>query len=827
MRSFWQDLRYTLRVLVKSPLFMIVSITFLALGIAGPSTFFAVIHSMLSPRSLAVSQPDQLYFVSGVNVEDPSGRLQRFSYPNYVDLRDQSRSFSGLICEASVPAYLKTEGNDAQQLQVNGAAVSGNYFSTVGVTPIMGRTFLPEEDQTPGTHPVVVLSYDLWQRRFASDPNILNKTVSLNGTSFNVIGVAPNGFRGVQWGSSDDFWIPTMMVPSIWLRVDERPLLLTQRSNSWLSVTGRLQPDVSVQSATAEMQTIARRLEQSYADTNAGLSVTLSPALELLPDARKGILTFGGAVTVVLGTILLIICANVGSLLLARSAIRQREIGIRLALGATRLRIIRQTLTESVLLAVVGGVIGLLLTYWFVTIVQNSGLLPPDLPVNIIRLDVWILGFTLLLSLVTGIGFGFIPALQASRTDVLAMLKDEGKTVRLKGRRLRQGDLLIISEVALAIIALTCAGLFIRSAQTSLSNDRGYEVDKQLILNLNPSWLGYSEADAKDGLQRLADQVKDIPGIETSNLASTLPLGLGWMTAPAELQNGYSKFLYVNIVSPNHFRAMGMRMVRGRDFDTGDKLGAPEIAIINEALARQWFPNQDPVGQHITYRALNSPDKEARSTAAIVGVVKDCKYGVINEQPLPFLYLPFAQQYIPGMNMTLVVRTTGDPRTSLPAVRNALLTLNKDLPVRDVVPLQDVRGGTLEPIKLAGTITGGLGFLALCLTAIGIYGMTAYIVNLRTREIGTHMALGAQPRDVLRLVVGKGVMLTLIGVAIGLIGALLLTRVLFSLIYGLSAIAYLTFITVPLLMMIVVLFASYWPVRKVSEMEPADALRYE
>jgi predicted permease len=826
MRSFWQDVRYALRVLVKSPLFAMVSITFLALGIAGPSTFYAVIHSMLSPRSLAVSQPDQLYFVSGVNVEDP-GRLQRISYPNYVDLRDQNQSFSGLLCEASVPGYLKTQGSDAQQLQVNGNAVSGNYFSTVGVTPIMGRPFLPEEDKTPGTHPVMILSYDLWQRRFASDSDILNKTLSLNGTSFSVIGVAPNGFRGVQWESNADFWIPTMMVPSIWLRVDERPQMLTKRSSSWLSVTGRLKPGVSVQTATAEMQTIARRLELSYPDTNASLSMTLSPALELLPDSRKGVLTFGGAITIVLGIILLIICANVGSLLMARGAIRQREIGIRLALGATRWRIIRQVLTESVLLAVLGGVLGLVLAYWFVRIVQNSGLLPPDLPIQGIKLDVWLLGFTLLLSLLTGIGFGIFPALRASRTDVLAMLKDEGKTVRFKGRRLRQGDLLIISEVALAMITLTCAGLFIRSAQTSLSNDRGYQVDKQLILSLNPSGLGYSEAETRDAFQRLADQVKDIPGIETTNLTQTLPLGLGWMTVPAELPTGISKFVYVDIVSPNHFNATGMRLIKGRDFSSGDKLGAPETAIINEALAHQWFPNQDPVGQRISYRALNSADKEAKSTAEIIGLVKDSKYGVINEQLLPFLYLPFAQQYVPGSSMTLVIRTSGDPKTSLLAVRNALLTLNKDLPVRDVTALQDIREGTLEPIKLAGKITGGLGILALCLTAIGIYGMTAYLVSLRTREIGTRIALGAQPRDVLRLVIGKGFRLAVIGVAVGLLGALLLTRVLFSLVYGLSAMAYLTFIVVPILTVIVVLIASYLPVRKVSEMEPADALRYE
>jgi predicted permease len=377
------------------------------------------------------------------------------------------------------------------------------------------------------------------------------------------------------------------------------------------------------------------------------------------------------------------------------------------------------------------------------------------------------------------------------------------------------------------MITLTCAGLFIRSAQMSLSNDRGYDVDKQLILSLNPSGLGYSEAEAKDKLQALADQVKDIPGIETSNLAHTLPLGLGWMTLPADLPEGPSKFIYADIVSPNHFNAMGMRLIKGRDFDSRDKLGAPEIAIVNETLARQWFPNQDAVGQHITYRALNSPDKDAKSTAQIIGVVKDSKYGVINEQLLPFLYLPFAQQYVPGSSMTLVIRTTGDPRSSMPAVRNALLALNKDLPVPDLIPLQDVRGGTLEPIKLAGAITGGLGFLALCLTAIGIYGMTAYLVSLRTRELGTHIALGAQPRDVLRLVVGKGFKLTVIGVAVGLIGALLLTRILFSLIYGLGALAYLTFIIVPVLTVIVVLIASYLPVRKVSEMEPADALRYQ
>lgn len=828
MRSIWQDLRYSLRVLVKSPLFTIVSITFLALGIAGPSTFFAVIHSMLSPRSLAVAQPDQLYFISGVNVEDPGGRMQRLSYPNFVDLRDQNQSFSGLISEASVPAYLKTEGSDTQQLQVNGVAVSGNYFSTVGVSPVMGRPFLPEEDQTPGTHPVMIFSYDLWQRRFSADPDILNKTVSLNGTSFNVIGVAPNGFRGVQWGSNADFWIPAMMVPSIWMRVDERPQLLTRRSNSWLSVTGRLKPGVSVPAATAELQTIARRLEQSYPDTNASLSMTMSSALELLPDVKKGVLTFGGAVTVVLGIILLIICANVGSLLVARAAIRQREVGIRLALGATRWRIIRQVLTESVVLAMLGGMIGLVLTYWFVNVVQNSGLIPPDIPIQGIKLDVWMLGFTLLLAVVTGIGFGLVPALQASRTDVVAMLKDDGKTVKVRGRRLRQGDLLIISEVALAMITLTVAGLFIRSAQGSLSNDRGYDVDKQLILTLSPGALGYSEAQAKDEFQKLADQVKEIPGIETSNLAHTLPLGLGWMTIPADLpESGISKFVYADIVSPNHFTALGMRLLKGRDFGIHDKAGAPETAIINEALANQFFPNQDPVGQHINFRSINSPDKDAKSSAEIIGVVKDAKYGVINEQLLPFVYLPFAQQYIPGTSVTLVIRTNGDPKGALPAVRNALLTLNKDLPVRDVIPLQDVRGGTLEPIKLAGAITGGLGFLALCLTAIGIYGMTAYLVSLRTREIGTRMALGAQPRDVLKLVVGKGFRLTVIGVAVGLIGTLFLTRILFSLIYGLGAMAYLTFITVPLLTVIVVLIASYLPVRKVSEMEPADALRYE
>ena len=377
------------------------------------------------------------------------------------------------------------------------------------------------------------------------------------------------------------------------------------------------------------------------------------------------------------------------------------------------------------------------------------------------------------------------------------------------------------------MLTLTCASLFIHSVQSSLSGERGYDIDKQLVISLNASGLGYTGERGKEFYQQLAEQVSTSPGIEAVTLSTTLPVGLGLTSVEAEIQGGNTRSIYVNVVSPNHFKVTGMQLLRGRDFTGQDVRGAEPVAIVNETFARQWFPNQDPLGQRFNYRSPNPSKQDEWSGASVIGVVRDIKEGLTNEQSMPSIYLPFAQEYVNGQPATLIVRTKSDAAAAMRSTREALLAVNKDIPVSDMVSLRELKESTLWPVKTAGYFTAGLGLLALCLTAIGIYGTTAYLVNLRTKEIGIRMALGAQPRDVLRLVARQGTKLTLIGLGIGIILTIILTRILFSLIFGLGAVAVITFISVPLLTLGVVLVASYFPVRRIARMEPAEALREE
>jgi predicted permease len=812
----WQDVRYGARMLWKNPGFTGVAVVVLALGIGANTTIFSLINGLLLRPLVGVAAPERL--VAVYTSDFSSGSFGSSSYPDYVSFRDGADAFEALAAYESAAASLT--GNDEPQ-RLRGEAVTGNYFQVLGVGAAAGRTLLPEDETTASGNPVVVLSHNLWQRRFNSDPTIINQTINLDGRAHTVVGVAGEKFRGLHMGLPPEFWQP--MPPA---RNDAGA-----RGSRSLQVVGRLREGANLEAANAQVTAIAARLAQDFPETNRGTlerpdeprPVIVLPESRIGPRQRNTIAGMMGMLMLMVGLVLLIACANVANLLLARASVRRREIAIRLALGSGRLRLVRQLLTESMCLALLGGVGGLLLTLW------TSDFLPKFFPAEAtggldLSVDWRVLGFTLGLSVLTGILFGLAPALQASRPDLLSALKDDTGAPEVRGFGrfgLRNG--LVVLQVALSLVLLICAGLFMRSLRAASTADPGFNAENVLVTRMEMSSVKMGREEEQLFYRRVQEQVSALPNVRSTALAYIIPISGGGMRTGVEIE-GYQPQpkedteLNTNIISPNYFKTLGIPLLQGRDFNAEDIKGAPGVVIINEEFARRYFSGANPVGKRIR------TDSEG-PYLEVVGVAKNAKYRGLLEEPLPFFYTPVAQN---GMeSMSLIVRTDVDPLAVLPSVRAELKSLNKNLTLYQINSLSAQLADALSNERMVAVLLGVFGGAALLLAAVGLYGVMSYAVARRTHEIGVRMALGAQPGDIMKLVLWQGMVLLLIGSLVGLAAAFALTRLMASLLYGVSATDPVTFVGITLLLGSVALLACYIPARRATKVDPMIALRYE
>jgi macrolide transport system ATP-binding/permease protein len=820
MHTLIQDLRFGGRMLLKSPGVSIVAVLALALGIGANTAIFSGVSAFLF-RPLPVPEPDQL--VRTFEVSDDRGGADDISYPDFVDYRDQNTVFEGMVAESIIQAAI----SDQKQNEVIwGQVVSGNYFDVLRVKPILGRAFAPDEDKTPGAAAVIVLGHSLWQRRFAADPNLVGKTVELNGRQYNVIGIAPSSFKGTKFGLSLDFWVPMMMVEEL----DHSPQVLTSRHSHWMNVFARLKPGVSRDQAAAAMSGIAQRLNQTYPNARAsGTRVTIKTEQDGRWGDASAVMKSAGAVAMaIVGLILMIACANVANLLLARAASRRKEMGVRLALGASRGRLIRQLLTEGLLLSLLGGGLGLLLAYWVTALMQSFiPVLPYNMVSDFFALDTRSLWFTLIVSLLSGVVFGLAPAWHASNPELVPILKgDPNGGARGKRRRLTLRNSLVVAQVALSLLVLVCGGLFIKSFRNAQKMDPGFTSKGVLLVSLNPQLVGYDEDQTKNFFRQITDRVAGLPGVQGASVAGLVPLGDSSNSNGPVLKEGETlapgsagRSIMNNVVSPGHFQTLQIPIIAGRDFDERDRKDAPRVIIVNVRMAQMLWPGEDAVGK----RVFIGPG--SREAIEVVGVARTGKYRALAEDPKPYYYSPMAQRAATGM--TLLVRTTNDPRSLVSGIRQEVRAIDTRIPISSIKTMTEHLTWALWAPNMAATLALAFGIVALLLSAVGLYSVMAYVVSQRTREVGIRMALGAKRRDVLQLITGQGMRLALVGVVIGFALSLALARALSSVLIGVSAYDLTTFVVVPLLLAVVAFIACVIPARRATKVNPLVALRYE
>ncbi len=821
MSTLWQDLRYGAKMLLKNPAFTIIAVLSLALGIGANTAIFSIVNAVLLRSLPHVENQSRLV---ALYTSDYSGPLYgSSSYPDYVDFRSRSRAVSGLAAY-TIRLVSLSEGGEAERALAT--VTSGNYFDVLGVRAARGRVFTDTDDEADAA-PIAVISHSLWQRRFGGDPSIVGRTITLGGQAFTVAGIAPEKFTGMITGLAPDMWIPIRACAQA---VQDKDLL-ESRGNRGLLLIGRLKDGVSVEQAQASFDAVARGLREEHPrqwsnvrEEGRKITVLREAEARVPPQVRGVVLSVAGLLMGVVGLVLLIACANVANLLLARASARRREIGIRIALGASRWRLMRQLLTESMLLAMLGGAFGLLVVLWLTDLPLWFSL-PTPVPIALdFSPDARVLLFALCFSILTGLIFGIAPALQATRADVLPALKDESATASFTSRRFSLRNLLVVAQVAISLMLLVGAGLFLRSLGNAQSIDVGFQADNVLVMTPEVSIQGYSEAKGTEFYRQLVERVGTLPGVEAVSLAEMIPLGFSSQRGSVEIegresQPGEDNEYNFNTVTPGYFDTMNIKLAAGRDFTDADREGAPGVVVVNEAFARLFWPNQNPLGKRLSREGAEGPFLE------VVGVARDAKYNTLGEDTLPFFYQPFWQNY--RSEMTLQVRTAGDPRAMLTPVREQIRLLDKNLPVSNVRTLNEHLNGTLLLPRIGAGLLGAFGVLALLLASIGLFGVMSFSVARRTREIGIRMALGARGADVLRLVLFEGMTLVIVGVCVGLAASFALTRVMTSLLYGVSATDPLTFAGVALLLASVALVASYIPARRASKVDPMVALRYE
>jgi putative ABC transport system permease protein len=806
MNSVWQDLRYGTRMLLKSRGFALVAVVTLALGIGINTAIFSVVNAVLL-KPLPYEKPERIVRVYSTN-EKRGITSNPFSYPNFADYRAEQQTFEALAAYTGASAALS--GGDTPE-QVAGVATSVDLFKVLGTPALKGRTFAPE-DEREGGGTAVVISHGMWQRRFGGDPNIVGRQISLDGLSKTIIGVMPEGFQFLFVNDQPEFWVP----------LDPKGGMNIQRGAIYLSVLGRLRPNVTIEQAGAEMRTIAGRLAEQYKSENANRSVNLVPALEdMTEDLRPTLLVLLGAV----GFVLLIACANVANLLLARAAGRGREMAIRAAHGASRWRIIRQLLTESLLLALLGGGLGLLLAVWGVELLAS--VVPADIPrFDQTGVDLSVLAFTFLASMLTGVIFGFAPAMQASRLDLNEALKEGGRSSTGGRVRNRVRSILIVSEVALSLVLLVGAGLLIKSFIELRSVNPGFNPQNALTASVSLPTVRYKENEkVRHFYQQAIERVSQLPNVEAvgaimplpySNNAMSISFTVDGRPEPPPSERPASG---ARISTPGYFSAMGIPLVRGRVFTDQDRADSPKVILINETFARKHFPGEDPVGRRLQL-GMNSINGE------IVGVVGDVRSSRLDAEAGAEFYVPFSQ--VPVHDLSLVVRTrSGDPAALAPLMRQAVQEIDKDQPLYEVQTMSRLVASSIARQRFSMTLVALFALLALALASVGIFSVMSFLVTQRTHEIGIRMALGAQASDVLRMILGQGMLFTLLGLVLGLISAFALTRLMSGLLFKVRATDPLIFIGVSLLLAMVAFIACYLPARRATRVDPMQALHYE
>ncbi|MBZ5578335.1 MAG: ABC transporter permease [Acidobacteriia bacterium] len=812
MNGLIEDLRHGLWTLAKNRGFAAVAILSLALGIGANTTIFTFLNAIFL-QPIPVAEPATL--VSVVTLDPRVPGYLGCSYPNYEDYRDHNQSFSSLLLYASIVGTLTGRG-DPQPLVFQ--IVSGNYFQTLGVTPAVGRAFVPEEDTVPDAHPVAVISHALWMRQFAGDSQVTGRTVGVNGHQFQIVGVAPAGFQGLNQLGPADVWVPMMMYRQLY----PNATWVNQRRGLFFSVAGRLQAGVSPQRAESEMQSLAAQLARQYPRDNEGRRVKLIPLTEAgIGHATRTIMTDSGAVLmVVAGLILLIACANVANLLLARAASRNKEIAVRVALGASRWRLIRQLLAESTVLALAGGVLGILLARWASAVLW--ALRPPWLSSAVfhVRLDTRVLAFTLALSVLTGILFGLVPALRATNPDLAADLKERSSrpVSGFGGRHPR--SLLVASEVALCVVALIGSGLFIRSLSNAERIDPGFDAGHLGMVSFNVSDRSYSPDRGREFQRQVVERVSALPGVQSAALSRDTLFRVTFtrtVLLDGDSATDQRRFALTSPVSPNYFRTTGIALLRGRDFSSLDTQNTPHVAVVNEAAAARYWPDQNPIGKRFRFYGDNAP-------LEVIGVARNANYLALAEPPQALFYTSLLQDY--GSAATLVFRASGDPDAALAGVRREVQVLDPNLLLESRSVRTVIRASLWAPRLSAGLLTV-FGILALVLATLGVYGVISYSVNQRIREIGVRMALGATAADVQVLVLRQGLALVTVGVVAGLLIALGATRAVQSLLFVTSARDSLTFVLVPSILILVAILACWGPAHRATRIDPAVALRDE
>jgi putative ABC transport system permease protein len=809
VETTWQDLRYSMRVLLKKPAFTAIAILTLALGIGANTAIFSVVNSLLL-RPLPFSDPDRLVQIWESNVKRGRGEMPA-SYPDFADWRDHSATFEQAAAYSDWSFNLTGSGEPER---IRGEIVSPVFFSMLGINPILGRAFAPDED-TPGKDLVVVISDRLWERRFNSDPNILGSPINLGDRAFTVIGVVQTGAHRPLLPEDIELFVPI-----------SHGFGLEERGAHYLNVTARLKAGVTLNQAQAEMDTLAAQLARQYPDMNADLGARVVPLREQVTGGyRTSFMVMLGAVAFVL----LIASTNVANMLLARAISRQKEIAVRIALGARRSRIVRQLLTESLLLAVIGGALGFLVSLWGIALLVAFS--PADLPrIKEVTVDGRVFGFTVAVSLLTGVVFGLVPALQASRPNLNEILKEGGRSATGGSARQRTRGLLVVTEIALSLVLLVGAGLLARSFLRLQSVSPGFNAENVLTMQMDFSGPNYKTGTQVRAFQsELLERVKQLPGVLSASTRSFVPIApdapFAYLTFAIDgrpIEPGNRPVAFQNSVSPDYFKTMMIPVVRGREFDDRDVKSSQQVAVINETLAGKYFPGEDPIGKRIT---TDDEPYSAESWLTIVGVVVDTKPRSLESEPAAEMYMPFSQATQPFL--ALMIRTSGEAGGVASAVRSQVLEMDKNQPVYGVRTLDAILSESVSTPRFRTLLIGIFAGVALILAAVGIYGVISYSVTQRTHEIGIRMALGASRGDVLKLVVGQGLTVALIGVTIGIIASVFLTRLLSSLLFGVSATDIPTFGGASVLLMAVALAACYLPARRATKVDPTVALRYE
>jgi predicted permease len=822
IEAFWQDLRYSARMLVNRPGLAAAAVLALALGCGANTAVFTLVNAVFL-RPLPMREPERLVAIYGSDQED--GGYNRMSYLNYLDYRERVHAFTGILAYQGFGIGLSEGDGGGRPERVTGRAVSGNYFEVLGVEAALGRTFRMDEDAAPGAHPVAVIGDGLWHRRFGGDPGVVGRRVLLNGHPFTILGVLPGGFNDLERTRAADLWVPLAMSD----QVSPYAGNLDKRNVAMFFLVGRLRPGTSFEQARSEMLATASALQKDFPDDNKGESVALLPLAEgaIGPDQRDVFLHAGELLLGAVALILLVACTTVANLLVARAQSRGGEIALRLSLGVSRGRLVRQLVLESLLLFLAGGLLGLPLGAWGLHALWTR-FRPPQIHEGALHLelDPRVLLLTFLVALVTGLVFGLAPALQVSRPDLTTLLRGaSGGSTATGERRGRLGirGALVLAQIGLSIVALTGAGLFLRSLGQARQIDPGFEAGKLVLVSFDLGAAGYDEARGREAQRAAVERVANLPGVASASLAQVPPLKNVIHRKKIAVFGAESDdegpLIRTNAVGAGYFETVGIPVPQGRGFKDSDREDAPQVAVVNETLARSAWPGKNPVGERFRY-----VEEDGSVWVEVVGVARDARYETIGEEPVPYIYVPLAQRYSP--TVTLHVRSAGgDTGALLPAVQARLQELDRDLPLYDARTASELLTTALWGPRMAASLLTLFAVLAVVLTALGVYGLMAYLAGERRQEIGIRLVLGAGRKDILARFLGRAAVLVAAGTVLGAAAAFVLTRVVASLLYGLSAADPVAFLGAPAVLLAVALAASVVPVFRALRGDPFSALR--